>query len=277
MLEKINAELKSIVEEKLGIDGMGSTFGWATNSQESMCDLTTTVALSIWKQAQNTHIYNEKKWQNPIDLARYLGEQLERNLEVMEVIEAIEIAVPGYINVKFNKLYWQQKINEWESSEEKLIKDELSGKKIMVEYGHPNTHKEMHVGHLRTLVTGEALAKLSGSLGADVVRANYQGDIGPHVAKALYGVKHLLAEKNINMEEIESKSLIDKAKFLGDAYVYGNQEYENNKDEINNINSQLYDRAEGINQLYLQTRSWSLDYFKSIYDRLGTEYDKFYF
>ncbi len=277
MLDKIDSEIKTVLKDKFGITNISNPFGWASHSQESMCDATSTVALSIWRRTEVQTLSNENNWQNPVDLAGYLGEYLKENLEIMKMIELIEVVTPGYINIKFNKFYWWEKMNEWENTNIKLIEEKLVGQKIMIEYGHPNTHKEMHVGHLRTLVTGESLAKLAEALGGNVIRANYQGDIGPHVAKALYGVRHLIDSQNFRLDEIESRSLVDKAKFLGEAYVLGNQEYENNKEEISNINTQLYNRDENIFPLYLQTRSWSLDYFKSIYDRLGTKYDKLYF
>ena len=60
------------------------------------------------------------------------------------------------------------------------------GKTIMLEYAQPNTHKEMHVGHLRNLVLGASLVKVLTHAGWKVIPASYHGDVGAHVAKCLW-------------------------------------------------------------------------------------------
>ena len=62
-----------------------------------------------------------------------------------------------------------------------------AGKNIMVEYTDPNPFKEFHIGHLMSNAIGESIARLLEITGAEVTRANYQGDVGPHVAKAIWG------------------------------------------------------------------------------------------
>ncbi|OGK10184.1 MAG: arginine--tRNA ligase, partial [Candidatus Riflebacteria bacterium RBG_13_59_9] len=70
------------------------------------------------------------------------------------------------------------------------------GERVMIEFSQPNTHKAFHVGHLRNVLLGNALANLYEFGGFEVQRANYYGDHGIHVAKALWGHLHpdLLAE-----------------------------------------------------------------------------------
>ncbi|OGG07736.1 arginine--tRNA ligase [Candidatus Gottesmanbacteria bacterium RIFCSPHIGHO2_01_FULL_42_12] len=153
----------------------------------------------------------------------------------------------------------------------------LAGQKIMVEYAHPNTHKEMHIGHMRTLITGEALARIFTACGAMVYRANYQGDIGPHVAKAVWGADKLLKNKGLTWEEIEKKSLPEKAHFLGEGYVSGVSGYEENKAAIDELNSKLYASDPTISEIYKKTRQWSLDYYDSLYQRFNTKFDHLYF
>ena len=56
----------------------------------------------------------------------------------------------------------------------------------MVEFSNPNTHKAFHVGHLRSAILGESLARIIEFAGYDVIRANYIGDMGLHVIKWLW-------------------------------------------------------------------------------------------
>ena len=60
----------------------------------------------------------------------------------------------------------------------------------MLEFADPNPFKEFHIGHLRNISLGESFARLLEFQGADLWRANYQGDVGMHVAKALYGIQN---------------------------------------------------------------------------------------
>lgn len=66
-----------------------------------------------------------------------------------------------------------------------------SRRRIMVEFAQPNTHKDFHVGHLRNASIGQAIANLLEFQGHTVYKATYIGDVGAHVAKAIWGEQHL--------------------------------------------------------------------------------------
>ena len=188
-------------------------------------------------------------------------------------IPGASVAGPGFINIRLT--------NEELISEMELVLSAkcqgLRGKKLMVEYAHPNTHKEMHIGHMRTLITGEAVARLLEEAGATVFRANYQGDIGPHVAKSIWGTLELLKEKNKTLDDCESMSLAEKAHLLGDGYIRGNRDYEANKVTIDAVNESLYHHKPEYEATYLKTRQWSLDYYDTLYARYDTKFDQFFF
>ena len=121
---------------------------------------------------------------------------------------------------------------------EQTISQTNAGKTVMVEYTDPNPFKEFHIGHLMSNAIGESIARLFEATGAQVVRANYQGDVGPHVAKTIWAVKN---------SKVPGGS-------WGDAYVVGNKAYEtdeNAKKEIDEINKKIYDRSDKkINDIY---------------------------
>ncbi len=144
--------------------------------------------------------------------------------------------------------------------------------KIIVEFAHPNTHKLFHIGHLRNIVVGEALSRILEFSGVNVIRANYQGDVGLHIAKCLYGIK-LKGMKKFS-------SLDEKIRFLGEAYAKGSTLYEEDekaREEIVGINRKLYEKDPKIMKLWKETRKWSLEYFDSIYKRVYTKFDRLYF
>ena len=155
--------------------------------------------------------------------------------------------------------------------------DNKKNNKIMVEFAHPNTHKAFHIGHLRNIITGEAIARLLESQGTNVIRANYQGDVGMHIAKALYA---LLQNPEFKIQNSELKTLEKKVEFLGKAYATGSKAFEENdetKREIAEINKKIYAKDSEIYPLYQQTRQWSLDYFDAIYKRVDSYFDRLYF
>ncbi len=151
------------------------------------------------------------------------------------------------------------------------------GQKIMVEFAHPNTHKAFHIGHLRNITTGESMSRIFENAGYKVVRANYQGDVGLHIAKCMWGIARTMDE----YEATKKKSAEEKAKFLGRVYALGGQAYEKDeqtKKEIVDLNEKIYAGGDKeLNKIYKETRQWSLDYFEIIYKRVGTHFDRLYF
>lgn len=180
----------------------------------------------------------------------------------------------GFVNFKLPQEFL---IEEMQKVDENYGKnDSLKNKKIMVEFAHPNTHKQFHIGHLRNITLGEHFCRLFAFCGAQVSRTNYQGDVGMHVAKALYGVLHL----NDKCEEAKLKDTRGRVAFLGEAYILGSKEFEENelaKQEIVALNKKIYSKDPEIMGIYQETRQWSLDYFELIYERVYTKFDRLYF
>lgn len=214
----------------------------------------------------------------PMEFAEEIISKFKIQSSKFKWIEKMEIAGPGFINFWIDNTYFIQQINDFITNNERLIlQTSLSEKRIIVEYGHPNTHKEMHIGHMRTLITGEALARLLEAAGATVFRANYQGDIGLHVAKALYGIREIMDEKKLTLKDLETWNDAEKAHFLGEGYVRGNQDYKEHNEEIDNVNKLLYQGDPSILPLYQTTRQWSLDYYNDFYKRFYSKYDRLFF
>lgn len=150
-------------------------------------------------------------------------------------------------------------------------------RRVMVEFAHPNTHKAFHIGHLRNISTGESIVRLLEAVGKKVIRVNYQGDVGMHIAKALYG---LLQNSELNDQISTLNTIQKKVEFLGKAYTAGSKAYEEGaspKEAIEKINKQIYAKDTEVYGLYQTTRQWSLDYFNTIYKRVGSRFDRLYF
>ncbi|TCJ94497.1 arginine--tRNA ligase [Nocardia alba] len=108
-----------------------------------------------------------------------LGGELATHLDLTDgVIADVQVSGPGFLNISLT----DRAI--WESVAARLADDRLgvpateNGHRVVIDYSAPNVAKEMHVGHLRTTIIGDSLARVFGFLGADVVRANHLGDWG---------------------------------------------------------------------------------------------------
>jgi len=228
-------------------------------------DYSTNIAMILGKDLKS----------NPHEIAEKIVENIGEN----EFIEKIEIAGAGFINfyLKTEVMIEEAEMINYEIEFKRNLAVNLANKKIMVEFAHPNTHKELHIGHMRTLVTGESLSRILEFLGANVFRANYQGDIGPHVAKSIWGTKKILSENGENFDEWKTRSFTDKAHLLGKGYSLGCTEYEENKKEIDKLNQDLYDKKPNVMSDYNLTREWSLGYYDEFYKRFGTNFNKLFF
>lgn len=109
----------------------------------------------------------------PREIAEAIVGQLERAL-----FENVEIAGPGFINLTFRPQFLSSLVDEVLRDSRLGVPRPAKPKRIIVEFSSPNIAKEMHVGHLRSTIIGDALARLFEFLGHDVVRLNHVGDWG---------------------------------------------------------------------------------------------------
>ncbi len=190
-------------------------------------------------------------------------EEILRYIEVNlpEEIEKVELAGPGFINLYLSKDFFKRSLELiTEQAQEFGKSTHAKGFKVMVEHTDPNPFKEFHIGHLMPNVIGSTLSRVFEWNGAEVKQVNYQGDVGLHVAKAVWAIKQGIKEH---------------------PYVAGNKSYEENpeaKKEIEEINKKIYDKSDQeINKIYQEGRKTSLESFEEIYKKLGTKFDNYFF
>ena len=176
-------------------------------------------------------------------------------------VDRIELAGPGFINFYLSKEFFKKSLGEIIKKREGYGKnDHAKGLKVMVEHTQLNPFKVFHIGHLMPNVIGSTIARIFEWNGAEVKQANYQGDKGLHVAKAVWAM--MKGEKE-------------------DPYAVGSKAYEEDPDakkEIEVLNKKIYDKSdEVVNKIYDEGREKSLKYFQKIYERLGTKFDYSFF
>ena len=250
-MEEIKNKLKEIIRGLFGVEMEPEVTVAPGNTG---ADYATNVAMRLAKEVGK----------NPREIAAAIVEKYG---------EGIEIAGPGFLNFILSDEYYLNKVSDLRDNFAKNISNMIySGKKVICEFSDPNPFKVLHVGHLYTSIVGDSISRLFEFAGADVVRANFGGDVGLHVAKTIWamitnGVKDFTIE--------------DVAK----CYVEGTRAYEGDEKahaEIVRLNKEIYNIAQNdihdgeIAEIYWKGRELSYQYFEDFYARIGVKFDKYY-
>lgn len=211
---------------------------------------------------------------NPSQLAQKIVEKLQT--KPMPNIESIKVAGPGFINFYLDNKYFLESLNKALNQKDEYGKVQTQrNETYIVEFGQPNTHKAFHVGHVKSAITGQAIANLLEAIGYKVERVNYYGDIGMQVAKCIWGIQSLKVPP-----EVEKYSPDQKADFVQKAYQLGAAKFNDDKKaegEIRDINKHLYQKDDPrLNALYQKSRQWSLEHHQEIFSLLNIHYDRQY-
>lgn len=203
--------------------------------------------------------------------AQEIAAQAAQFLGQPEGFEKVE-AVKGYLNLYFSSgLYARRVVDTVLDEAEKFGGGTPTGKKVMVEFSQPNTHKAFHVGHLRNVILGAAVSNILESAGHEVVRANYIGDIGLHVIKWLWNYQKY--HDGENPDE-------DRTRWMGGIYAEADRRFEDDpsvEPEVRELFGRWDRRDPDITALWEKTRGWSMEGFQQIYDMLGVNFDKIYY
>lgn len=203
---------------------------------------------------------------------KVVAEKLVATLnDTIEYVDRIEIAGPGFINFHLSRDFFAAETARIVALKATWGRHEAwAGKTVIVEYTDPNPFKELHIGHVVPNALGETIARLFMYAGATTKRVTFQGDVGMHVAKAVYGLMQLGA----TIDTID-------APLLGQAYALGAQAFEVDeqaKIDITRLNKVIYTRSDAaINALYDQGKAVSLAYFEAAYAMLGSAFDHNFF
>lgn len=142
---------------------------------------------------------------------------------------------------------------------------------VMVEVCSPNTHKEIHVGHLRNILLGRAVAMLRRAIGEHVIASSYPGDAGAHVAKSIWAL-----EKFHKGEKVPE----EKGRYLARIYTEASRaidEHPEYKKEVEEVQQKLESGDRHLVALWRKTRAWSLAEIKAVFSELGVPVRRFYF
>jgi arginyl-tRNA synthetase len=138
-------------------------------------------------------VLGKQRGENP----RTLAEKILARLDVGELCESPTVAGVGFINFPLRTDAVARKAGGLLEDERLGVAKAGSTRRIVIDFGSPNVAKPMHVGHIRSIVLGDALARIASFLGHEVIRDNHIGDWGTQFGMVIWGWKNLLDRQSL--------------------------------------------------------------------------------
>jgi arginyl-tRNA synthetase len=149
-------------------------------------------------QTNTALVLGKQRGENP----RTLAGQIVAALNVVDLCEKPSVAGAGFINFVLRVEAVAKKTIELIRDERLGVARSASPRKIVIDFGSPNVAKPMHVGHIRSTVLGDALARIATFLGHDVIRDNHIGDWGTQFGMVIWGWKNLLDRRSLERDPL---------------------------------------------------------------------------
>lgn len=157
---------------------------------------------------------------------RAIAEKIVQNLEVTDICQPPEIAGPGFINFTLKPTYLEAQLNAIQADSRLGVPLVKNTQRVVVDFSSPNIAKEMHVGHLRSTIIGDSIARVLEFQGEDVLRLNHVGDWGTQFGMLIAYLREVCPEALTTANAIELGDLVSfyrKAKQRFDE----NEEFQN--------------------------------------------------
>ncbi|WP_374123421.1 arginine--tRNA ligase [Leptotrichia hongkongensis] len=202
---------------------------------------------------------------NPREIASTLVDNFKEN----DIIEKLEIAGPGFINIYLKNNFLNEELKKVEN--EKYDFSFLNtDKTIIIDYSSPNIAKRMHIGHLRSTIIGDSIKRTLQFLGFHTLADNHIGDWGTQFGKLIVAYKNWLNKKSYEEDPIGELERI---------YVQFSDEAKKNpalEDEAREELKKLQLGDEENQKLWKEFIDISLKEYNKIYDRLSVNFDYYY-
>jgi arginyl-tRNA synthetase len=183
--------------------------------------------------------------------------------------DKVEIAGPGFLNLTVSATWLQQELQRIASDAHLAIPQSGAGKKIVIDYSSPNAAKQMHIGHIRSTVIGNAIDRIFRALGYEVIADNHLGDWGTQFGILIKGYRECLTEEernNLSVANLEKCYVLSAAKAKED---------ESWKDSCRAELVKLQQGDEANLALWKRFIDISISEFDRMYAELGVKFDTY--
>jgi arginyl-tRNA synthetase len=214
-------------------------------------------------QTNAAMVFGKKLKQNP----RTLAARIVNNLAINDIAAPPDVAGPGFINFRLSAEFFADRLHHLGSDERFGVEPAVKPKTIVIDFSSPNIAKPMHVGHIRSTILGDALARIARFLGHNVITDNHVGDWGTQFGKVIYGWKHLLAE-----DRLESDPVAELVRIYREADTAS----KDNSEILEECRRELVKLQQGDpenQRIWRRCIDLSLREFSKVYDLLGIRFD----
>ncbi|XP_050269487.1 arginine--tRNA ligase, cytoplasmic-like isoform X1 [Quercus robur] len=198
-----------------------------------------------------------------------VGQAIMRNLPQSDIIESCSVAGPGFVNVKLSRNWMAQSIQRMLIDGIDTWAPRLPVRRAVVDFSSPNIAKEMHVGHLRSTIIGDTIARMLEFSCVEVLRRNHVGDWGTQFGMLI----EFLFEKFSNWEDVNEAAIGDLQEF----YKESKKRFDSDPDFKERAQKAVV-RLQGGEQKY--RKAWtqiceiSRNEFNRVYQRLGVQLEE---
>jgi arginyl-tRNA synthetase len=216
--------------------------------------------------------------------AQEIAEQVKGQIGSVPGVSRLE-AVKGYLNLYFvTSDYAKRVVDEVLASRADFGRGAPKNERVMVEYAQPNTHHSIHIGHARTTLLGESLARITEFAGFETIRATYPGDLGLGVITVVWAYNKFYMGQ-------EPEGIHERGQWLLKIYIEATAMLEKKENETpeETARREAYDAERRemfrkwemgdpeVRELWAITREWSLDEFRDILRMLDVKMDVWFF
>lgn len=194
---------------------------------------------------------------------RALAQTVVENLDLGEIAELVELAGPGFINIHLNKAWLGTQLEKANNDAHLSVSQSSVAKNVVVDYSAPNLAKEMHVGHLRSTIIGDAVVRTLEYRGENVIRQNHMGDWGTQFGMLLAHLSDKLAH-----DEVAETALADLENFYREAKIRFDEE-EGFADRARDYVVKLQGGDASCLELWQQFIDISIHHSEEIYKKLN--------
>jgi len=201
---------------------------------------------------------------NPRELAQRVASSV--NLEPLA--STPEVAGPGFLNVRLEDAWLSDALGELLNDPKLGLQPPANPQTVVVDYSSPNVAKPMHVGHIRSTVIGESLARIFEALGHKVIRDNHLGDWGSQFGMILWGWKNHRDE-----ERFASEPVAELARLYRLAQSKIKAEEPGVEEATRAETAKLHAGDPENRQLWERFMPYCLKALEAVYERLGVRFD----
>ncbi|ESA32052.1 arginyl-trna synthetase [Leptolyngbya sp. Heron Island J] len=198
------------------------------------------------------------------DKPRAIATKIVENLTIDDICEAPQIAGPGFINLKFKTDYLQTQLKAVYADDRLGVPTAAPALRTIVDFSSPNIAKEMHVGHLRSTIIGECIARTLEFLGHDVLRLNHVGDWGTQFGMLITHLRDVCPEATTEASSVDIGDLVEFYKQAKKRFDEDDAFKTQSREAVVDLQSGKEDARRAWQVLCEQSRKE----FQKIYDRL---------